>query len=202
MDNDYFFRKVFKFIKYAHNPKNRKKEFVEIPDKYNSENTLNNFYIIYDNLPLNLTIKGKMYKTFFYVFGIKYLLLVIFRIFITLSEFTGPLIMAKILGITSKAFDLSNEEKEVCYYYILTFITFTFARIMVSNYYGYLLKLFKIQITTIISDLIYKKILKLNFNEGNIQIQAEISKVFSEDIAWVFHFFINANYLWELPFSI
>lgn len=200
MEKDYFFTSTYKLIDSVKNNKEKKEEyFIEMNEKNSPENTLKHFYSIYNTTEYK-DKKIKLRKSFIRFFWKSYFILFLIRAFNIYVDFKGPMIMGNILGITTKNNILSEEDKYECYYSIVHFILMNFTKILISTYYDYRLDIYKNQLTIILSDMIYKKLLKL---PGNIsKIEAKVTKMLEDDISNIYNLFFNLNYIWELPFDI
>jgi hypothetical protein len=197
MNIDFFFNYAYDVIKKLGT--NEKDSYINLDEKFNRSNTLKNFYEIYSNKDIqNDSTSQKLYKSFFKFFFFRYFILLIIRIYTTLADFIGPVIMGKILGITN-TLTLSDDDKYLCYFLIFLFILVNFLRIILGHFYEYNLKIYRHQIEFIVSDLVYNKI--INLKNGN-KLDSKITRLFDDDTRIISDFFINANYLWELPFSI
>ena len=196
MKVDFFFNNAYDSI---NNLGSDKKSYIKLEEKYNRSNTLKNFYNIYLNqVNQNISISQKLFKSFIKFFLCRYLIILLIRIYTSLADVVGPILMGKILG-TTNTLTLSEDEKYICYLLIFIFILINFLRIILGHYYEYNLKIFRHQIEFIISDLVYNKI--INLRNGN-KIDSKITRLFDEDIRIISDIFMNINYLWELPFSI
>ena len=89
--------------------------------------------------------------------------MMIIRLYVAISEFTGPYIMSKILHYTNSTENL-QENKQYCYYYIITLIIFYFLRTIALLKYEYSLNIIRNQIEIIFADLVNSKILKIDHN--------------------------------------
>jgi hypothetical protein len=168
-------------------------------DAYNRKNTVESFYKIYDTYADN-EISSRMLRSFFKFFGFRFLFLLFVRVYVVLSEFSGPMIMGRILGITTGSLDISENDRHYCYFLVLAFIFMNFLKIIIQHYYEYGLKKFESQVEIIVSDLAFKKILRLKSNVS--QLDAKVTRLLNDDYWYIANFFENCNYLWELPFNI
>ena len=71
--------------------------------------------------------------------------------------------MSKILHYTNSTENL-QENKQYCYYYIITLIIFYFLRTIALLKYEYSLNIIRNQIEIIFADLVNSKILKIDHN--------------------------------------
>jgi ABC-type bacteriocin/lantibiotic exporter with double-glycine peptidase domain len=196
MSDDLFFRTTFKAISAL---SDGKKVLLEPNENFNRENTLKHFYSIYESYA-KLEPASRMFRSLAKMFGIRYILLLLIRIYYVIIDFSGPIIMGTILGKTTGALEIETEDKEYCYCLIIVFIVANLIKIIVSHQYVYGLKVFESQIEIIVSDLAYKKILKL---KGNVnKLEAKIIRLINDDCWQIANFFHACNYLWELPFNI
>jgi len=200
------------------------KDFIETNENYNQKNTINNFYKIYneektkyfdqqknkimlepsikDNLEFKVDSEIKILKkTIFNFFKYIFFYIFIIRIMNVASDFLGPLLLGKLLGLTTKSEkNLENSEKIYCYFYIFLFILSSLTRIFTSMIYNYNLNIIRNQIDIIVNDLIYKKILILG--KKSKRSEAKITKFLNDDVSTFFCYFINLNRAWELPIEI
>lgn len=204
-------------------PKDLKEtDFININENYNHKKTISSFFKLYEKEKLDYKsiedlkendknknsieflieseaeiLKKTVFKffrgIFFYVFLI--------RVLNVSSDFFAPLLLGKLLGITTKTEkNLDITEKYECYAYIVLFIFSCLTRIFTSMIFNYNLNLIRNQIDVIVNDLIFKKILVLGKNSKNSE--AKITKFLNDDISTFFCFFINLNRSWELPIEI
>lgn len=231
MEGDLLFFSVNNFIKkvkciFSEPQKDKDlddKDYIDVNENFNQENTLKNFYniynkeiekenenfhniekeynlekkiILYTNLEtkiLKKTIFKFFLKIFFYIFLI--------RVVNVSSDFFSPIILGKILGITTNTTkNLDLYEKKFCYFLIGFFIISNLTRILTSMIFNYNLNLIRNQIEIIVNNLIFNKILVISQKSKNLE--AKITKFVNDDISIFFGFFINLNRSWELPIEI
>jgi hypothetical protein len=157
-----FYSHVYSSIIAANQNQSIDKVIISSPPEYSVTNTLNEFYKIY-NKNKDKSIHDNLKSTLFSFFWRRYLLMFWIRIYITISEFTGPYIMSQILHYTKSA-EILEENKHYCYLYILSLILFYFLRSVFQCKYEYFLNMIRNQLEIIFSDLINKKILRVDHN--------------------------------------
>lgn len=202
-------------------------DYIDVNINYNQKNTLEKFYKIYNQekvlyeqfssqngfdrvLPNDKKTKIKylakkeseiLNRTCFQFFKRIFLYIFLVRIVNVASDFFGPLLLGKLLGITTQtSINLQAWEKNICYFYIFLFIASNLTRIFSSMIFNYNLNLIRNQIEIIVNDLIFKKVLVVSKKAKNYQ--AKITKFLNDDISTFFGFFINLNRSWELPIEI
>jgi len=202
----------------------KESDYIDINEKYNQKNTLKSFYKVYneEKTSYNSTHESKsekenknkneieflieseaeiLKKTIFRFFKGIFFYIFLIRVLNVSSDFFAPLLLGKLLGITTKTeMNLDNRVKYECYAYIIIFIISCLTRIFTSMIFNYNLNLIRNQIEIIVNDLIYKKILVLGKNSKNSE--AKITKFLNDDISTFFGYFINLNRSWELPIEI
>lgn len=203
------------------NEKAEKDFFIDVNQKYSQESTLENFYKIYEEEKIfyekkfqkekNLTEKSEIFEkessiiknTSFRFFKNLFFYIFLIRVINVASDFVGPFALGKLLGITTKKTKefLDQDEKNICYFYIILFLGSNLIRIFTSTIFNYNLNMIRNQINLIVNDLIFKKTLIISKNLVK-NSEAKINKFLNEDISTFFCFFINLNRTWELPIEI
>jgi ABC-type multidrug transport system fused ATPase/permease subunit len=190
---------------YYNNIKNKKNsaDYVEPDNKYQVDQTLNEFNKIYNNINLcnNIDLEEKIKRSFYLFFKSSFLIITIIRLFELALQFLNPYILGKILNITTTKSFLTEQEKYFSYFSIASFIIIYFLKILLNSQFNYRQTLLRYQIKTIVSDLTLKKIMKMPINSIK-NIDAKATKIINEDTNEIFNLLININQSWVLPLEL